>query len=133
MGKLLLAFIFIPAVELILLLKVGSLIGFWATAGIILGTGVLGAALARHQGLGVMLQLQREMQAGRLPAVTIVDGVIVLIAGALLLTPGFLTDLIGFLCLIPFSRRVIKKYLWSRAQRAIERGNVNIYVSGGRL
>lgn len=133
MGKLLLAFILIPAVELILLLKIGGLIGFWPTAGIILGTGVLGAALARQQGLGVLMQLQREVQTGKLPAMTMVDGVIILVAGALLLTPGFLTDVFGFLCLIPHSRRIIKKLLWQRAQKAIERGSVNIYVSGGRV
>lgn len=130
MGKLLLLFIIVPTIELILLLKVGSLIGILPTVAVILITGVLGAGLARMQGLGVLQQLQADMGGGRLPAGAMVDGAIILVAAALLMTPGFLTDIFGFLCLIPSSRNVMKRLIWARVERAVKRGNVNIYVSG---
>ena len=92
MGKLLLLFVLVPAVELLLLIKLGGLIGALYTVGIIVLTGVTGASLARWQGLSVLRQVQRDMAGGQLPAGALVDGVIILIAGALLMTPGFLAD-----------------------------------------
>ena len=133
MGKLLLLFIAIPAVELILLLKIGGFIGIFPTVGIILATGVLGAALARQQGLGVLQQLQEEMQTGHMPAGPLADGIIILVAAALLMTPGFVTDLVGFLCLVPASRAILKRVVWTRIRKAVERGNMNVYISGNRL
>jgi UPF0716 protein FxsA len=132
MGKMLLLFILIPTVELVLLLQIGSLIGILPTIGIILSTGILGAALARYQGLGVVRQLHEEMRTGQMPAGPIVDGVFILIAAALLLTPGFLTDVFGFVCLMPASRAVMKRLVWNQLRRAVQDGNVNIYISGGR-
>ncbi len=132
MGKLLLLFIAVPAIELVLLLKIGSMIGFLPTVAVILITGVLGAGLARLQGLSVLGQLQAEMGTGRLPAGPMVDGAIVLVAGALLMTPGFLTDIFGFLCLIPATRSAMKRLMWTRFERAVKRGNFNIYVSSGK-
>ena len=132
MGKLLLLFIVVPTIELILLLKIGSLIGILPTVAVILITGVLGAGLARIQGLSVLGQLQAEMGTGRLPAGPMVDGAIILVAAALLMTPGFLTDVFGFLCLIPATRTMMKRLVWARFERAVKRGNLNIYVSGGK-
>lgn len=126
MGKVLLLFIVVPAVELVLLFEVHSHIGPVATVAIIVLTGVLGAGLARRQGLGVLRQVRMEMAQGRLPAGSIVDGAIVLLAGALLITPGILTDAVGFLGLIPVTRRMIKKILWLRIERAIREGRVRV-------
>jgi UPF0716 protein FxsA len=90
MGKLLLLFIVVPIVELIVLIQLGGLIGTLATIGIIVITGALGASLARWQGLSVLRQIQLDVAAGRLPAGSLVDGVIILMAAALLVTPGLL-------------------------------------------
>ena len=126
MGKLLLLFILVPAVELALLIELGQHIGTLATLALIAGTGALGAFLARLQGLGVLRQMQIELAGGRLPASSIVDGVIILLAAALLVTPGILTDALGFLCLVPGFRRVVKRALWQRITRAVREGRVNV-------
>ena len=119
MGRLILLFTLVPAVELGLLIEVGSRIGTAATLGLIVATGVLGAGLARQQGLRVLRRIQNEISAGRLPASSLVDGVIVLVAGALLVTPGILTDVLGFLCLLPGFRGLVKAGLRRRFERAL--------------
>ncbi len=126
MGKLLLLFILVPAVELALLIEVGRHIGTLATLALIAGTGALGAFLARLQGLGILRQMQSELAAGRLPASSIVDGVIILLAAVVLITPGILTDAVGFLCLVPAFRRVLKRTLWQRLRRAVQEGRANV-------
>ncbi len=119
MGRLILLFTLVPALELALLIEVGSRIGTAATIGLVVATGVLGAALARQQGLQVLRRIQAELSAGRLPASSLVDGVIVLMAGALLVTPGILTDVLGILCLVPGFRSLVKARLRSRIERAL--------------
>jgi UPF0716 protein FxsA len=132
MGWLLLLFVALPAIELALLIEVGSRIGTAATVALIVGTGITGAALARRQGLGVLGVMQRETAAGRLPAGTLVDGVIILLAAALLVTPGILTDAFGFLCLVPGFRTVVKRQLLRRLERAAREGRVEIHVQAER-
>ena len=119
MGRLILLFTLVPALELALLIEVGSRIGTLATIGLIVATGVLGAALARQQGLHVLGRIQAELSAGHLPASSLVDAVIVLLAGALLVTPGILTDVLGFLCLVPGFRSLVKARLRRRFERAV--------------
>ena len=126
MPKLLILFIAIPFVELALLIELGRHIGAPATLALIMITGVVGAVLARHQGLGVLRHMRVEIAKGRLPAGSVVDGVIILLAGAVLITPGVLTDALGFLCLIPASRKIIKTVLWRRLQRTIRQGRVHL-------
>ena len=126
MPTLLLLFIVVPAVELVLLIRVGTIIGALPTLGLIVATGILGATLARIQGLNVLARAREELASGRLPADSIADGLIILLAGAVLITPGILTDIFGFLCLIPFTRRVIKIFLWRRFERAIREGRVHV-------
>jgi len=104
MGRLLLLFILLPAAELALLIEFGSRFGTLHTLILIVLTGIVGASLARSQGLGVMGEIQQEVAAGRLPTNSLVDGVIILVAAALLVTPGILTDAFGFLCLLPAFR-----------------------------
>ncbi|MCZ6490349.1 MAG: FxsA family protein [Acidobacteria bacterium] len=127
-GKLLLLFILVPAVELALLIEVGRHIGTLATLSLIACTGALGAFLARRQGLRTLQQVRSEFNAGGLPAGPIVDGVIILLAAALLLTPGILTDALGFLCLAPAFRTVVKKTLWVRLMRAVREGRSSVTV-----
>ncbi len=128
MGRLLLLFILVPAVELALLIELGRHIGALATFGLIVATGTLGAFLARLQGLGILRQMQRETAAGRLPAGSIVDGVIILLAAGLLITPGILTDAVGFLCLMPAFRQVLKGILWRRLKRAVQEGRASVMM-----
>lgn len=116
MLRLLLLFTTVPLVELALLLWIGARIGVLATVGLILLTGVLGAALARHQGLATWDRFQRALAAGRLPARELVEGLLILVAGAVLLTPGVLTDAAGFLLLVPPVRRWIVRRAEVRLQ-----------------
>lgn len=106
-GRLLILFLIVPAAELLLLIYLGKIMGFWPTAVLILSTGVLGAWLARREGFRVLGQIQAEMGQGRMPARQLFEGLMVLVAGAFLLTPGLLTDLTGFLLLIPPVREAI--------------------------
>ncbi len=123
-AKLLLLFILVPLVELFLLIEIGRLIGTLSTLTIIVCTGILGAFLARYQGIGILHQMRTEIANGRLPAAQLADGVIILIAGAVLITPGVLTDALGFLCLIPASRKIIKKMLWRWLESAVHDGRI---------
>jgi len=124
MGRLLLLFILVPALELALLIEVGRAIGTPGTLAIIVLTGAVGASLARRQGLRVLRDLQSESAAGRLPADSLMDGAIILLAGALLITPGILTDVFGFLCLIPATRTFGKRAVRRRFEQAIREGSV---------
>jgi len=130
-GWLLLLFVVLPALELALLIEVGSRIGTGATLALIVTTGIVGAALAKREGLGVLAAVRRETAEGRLPAATLVDGVIILLAGALLVTPGILTDAFGFLCLIPAFRKRVKRRLIRRLERAAQEGRVEFQVYSG--
>ncbi len=131
MARLLLLFVLVPLAEMILLIEIGKRIGTLATLGLIFFTGVLGAWLARRQGLAVLRKVQEETRAGRVPAGPLIDGVLILIAGAVLITPGVLTDLFGFLCLVPAARTALKRYLRERFERAVASGDVEVSVSAG--
>jgi len=130
MFQLLLLFVVLPALELGLLIEVGRRVGTPATLTLIAVTGVVGASLARRQGLGVLRALQRETAEGRLPAGSLVDGVMILVAGALLVTPGIVTDAFGFLCLVPAFRRLAKRELLRRWERAARTGRIQVRVVG---
>ncbi len=132
MGILLLLFIVVPAVELILLIKLGGLIGVLTTIAIIVLTGAAGATLARWQGLGVLRDVQNELARGGLPVGALVDGVLILVAAALLMTPGFLTDLVGFSCLVPGFRAALKRVAWKRLEKSVRAGRTGLFVQFGR-
>ena len=125
--RLLTLFVGVPLVELYLLTRVGSQIGFFPTLGLIFVTGVLGANLAKTQGLGVMRRIQADLQAGRIPAAALVDGLIILIAGAVLITPGILTDAFGFLCLVPSFRSIIRDRISRFLQSQLQGGNIQYF------
>ena len=114
MRILFLLFIVMPLLEMWLLITVGSQIGVIATIGLVLLTAVVGAGLLREQGFATLWRGQRKLQEGQLPALEIVEGIVLAVSGALLLTPGFFTDAIGFAGLIPpvrafFVRTVLSK------------------------
>ena len=124
-GLMLLLYLFLlftvgPLIELTLLFYVGSHIGWWATVGLVLLTGIVGAALARWQGVKAILRVQRRVARGQVPADELFDGVLILVAGIVLVTPGILTDLMGFGLLVPPVRNLVKAALRQWAKRNIE-------------
>jgi len=131
MGRLLLVlFTVVPLVELYLLLWLGDLMGFWPTVGLVLLTGVIGATLAKLEGLRVLGQWQGALAEGRVPEAGVLDGLLVLVGGVLLVTPGVLTDVFGFTLLLPPTRKVVARFLRRRVERAIEQGSVHVHVGG---
>jgi UPF0716 protein FxsA len=102
---LFLAFLLVPIAEIYVLIKVGSVIGAFPTIALVVFTAVLGSILIRAQGLATLARVRTSMARGEVPAMELVEGVCLLVAGALLLTPGFVTDSIGFMLLIPTLRR----------------------------
>jgi len=106
-----LIFVTVPFVEIYLLLQIGGIVGVFPTILLVVGTAILGAGLLRQQGLATWMRFQENLAKGELPAYEMVEGPILLVGGALLLTPGFFTDIIGFACLIPAVRRKIAQYI----------------------
>jgi UPF0716 protein FxsA len=130
--RLVLLFVGIPLIELALLVWLGTLIGFWPTIALVLVTGLAGALLAKLAGVQVVMQIRREVMAGRMPLSHMLDGVLVLIGGVVLLTPGLLTDIFGFALLIPQTRRMVREALRRRVERMVESRRVEILGFGGR-
>lgn len=132
LARLLFLFVAVPLLELVILIQLGRLIGLWPTLGIVAGTGVVGASLARSQGVRTWRAFQREVAAGRMPGREIFDGVAILAGGALLLTPGIVTDLAGFLLLVPATRALIRRRAARALERRIAEGSVRlgIFIGG---
>lgn len=108
---LIIIFIALPLAEITLLIKAGSIWGAGNTIFLVILTGILGAALARAQGLQVLFHIQRDLQQGVMPTDKLVDGFMILAAGLVLLTPGFITDAAGFFVLWPWGRAWLKKII----------------------
>jgi len=121
--KLLLIFIAVPMIELALLIEIGSRIGSIETIGIIILTGAIGAYLAKQEGLRTIFKIQENLRQGIIPAREMVDGLIILLSGAFLITPGFLTDIVGFVLLIPYTREIIKIWLYNKFKDKIHMYN----------
>ena len=113
-------FIGVPFAEIYVLLQVGDAIGVVNTLGLLILISVVGAWLAKREGLGVLRRMQRSIDAGRVPGTELVDGFLILLAGALMLTPGFLTDILAILLLLPPVRAVVRRELRRRVARRIE-------------
>ena len=109
--KLFLAFTIIPIIEIYLLIEIGSMFGALTAVTLVILTGFLGAFLARMQGLQTLYRIQESLHEGRMPSGELLDALLIVIAGLVLLTPGFLTDLAGFLLLITATRNFIKYWL----------------------
>jgi UPF0716 protein FxsA len=107
MRPLLLMFIVVPILEMWLLITVGREIGALPTIGLVFLTAIAGLALLRRQGISTIMRAQQKMQTGELPAREMVEGIFLAVGGALLLTPGFFTDALGFACLIPGLRQLL--------------------------
>jgi len=114
--RLLLLFILVPIIEIYLLITVGGFIGVWPTVLLIILTAIIGTHLLRAQGLATLQKMQETLQQGQLPAFALLEGIFILIGGTLLLTPGFFTDAVGFICLIPVLRKYLVFWMTKRLQ-----------------
>ena len=123
--SLLAAFILMPIIELAILLKLHDAAGLVNTLAIVIITGFVGAFLARAQGIMVLAQIKRDLAEGRMPAPRLMDGVMILIAGVLLITPGLITDAAGFLLLIPAVRTIIRAWLKRKLEAKLRDGTAN--------
>lgn len=126
--SLLLVFIVIPLIEIALLIQLGQYIGVLWTILIVIATAVIGTSLLQSQGFGVLTRASDAMASGDVPVEPVVEGVLLLIAGAFLLTPGLLTDATGFILLIPFCRRAIARFAINRLLKAAD-VNVSVFQS----
>jgi UPF0716 protein FxsA len=126
MRYLFLLIILIPAADIGLLILFGKSIGFWPTLLLILSTGVLGAYLAKREGLRTIRMVQEQLRRGQLPGDALLDGICILMGGTFLVTPGFVTDIIGFLMLFPPTRKLFKILIMYLFKKRINRGNRKI-------
>ncbi|UGB29776.1 FxsA family protein [Metabacillus sp. B2-18] len=126
MRLLMFLIIVIPALEIGILILSGNTIGPIPTVLLIILTGVVGAWLAKKQGLETLRKAQQEMQFGQIPGMAIIDGLCILIGGVLLLTPGFITDTVGFLLLFPYSRNKFKPILLTTIRKMIDKNQITI-------
>lgn len=124
--KLLLAFILIPLLELTLLIKLGGAIGVLNTIGIVVLTAVVGAYLARMEGTRTLLHIRASMDRGIMPTDELIDALIIFASGAVLLTPGFITDLCGLLLLFPPSRHAFREWLKRRLASKINKRDIYV-------
>ncbi len=121
--KILLLFLIVPATELYILIEVGRKIGGLTTIGIIILTGIIGAYLVKDQGFMILNKIQNDLNEGIMPGDSLIQGAIILAGGVFLLTPGFVTDIVGFVLLTPVSRNIVKKYLLKWLKGKIKEGN----------
>lgn len=133
LGRLALLFVIVPLLELALLIQMGQVVGFWPTIALVVFTGVTGAWLARKEGLRTLWRLRDDLENGRVPAQAIMDGMAVFTGGALLLTPGILTDLIGFSLLFPGTRHAVQRRIMARLERRIQEGAVQMTMTGSEV
>ncbi|WP_298443771.1 FxsA family protein [uncultured Ferrimonas sp.] len=116
MFPLFVLFALMPIIEIYVLMEVGSALGAGVTIGIVLLTAALGASLVRSQGLSTLMSVQSRLNQGELPGLQIMEGVLLAVAGVLLVTPGFVTDFLGLLILTPFTRKIIAAALLKRVK-----------------
>ncbi len=130
--RLILVFTIIPLIELAILIKLGTIIGLGKTLLIVILTGMTGAILVKMQGLKILYKIRDEINMCLVPAKYLFDGFLIFVAGILLITPGLLTDIIGFLILIPHIRNALKNWLINKIRDKIEKGEFHISFFDGR-
>ena len=124
---LILLLIVVPALEIAVLVLSGNTIGILWTVILVITTGILGAWLAKKEGLQTIRLAQLQLQQGQIPSGVILDGLCILVGGVVLLTPGFITDALGFFLLFPATRAIVKAFLQKIFHRLIQNGSVIIY------
>jgi UPF0716 protein FxsA len=131
LARLALLFVGVPLLELFILVRLGQVVGLWPTIGLVVLTGFVGASLARLEGLRTLWRIRGELARGQLPGKALLDGLAILLGGALLLTPGILTDIVGFSCLLPPTRRVLLDRIKRSFERRLKSGSIQVtHVTG---
>ncbi len=129
-GRLFALFLIVPLLDLALLVAVGERIGFWPTLAVVVLTAATGSWLAKREGLAAWQRVQQKMTSGGVPGPELIDGLLILIAGTLLLTPGFLTDLAGLVGLFPPTRSLLRSTVREWFEQSVATGKIHV-VSGG--
>lgn len=129
-ARLALLFVAVPLLELFILIRLGNAIGLLPTLTLCVGTGVAGAWLARREGLRALVSFQSRVAQGGIPGRSLMDGLCILVGGALLLTPGLVTDLVGFALLLPPSRRWIQTRMQREIERRLADGSIRVSTLG---
>jgi UPF0716 protein FxsA len=130
MRRLLFLFILIPLLELYVLFKISGTLGAFQTVALVVLTALLGVVIARIEGLRKLQQIKQSLSQGIVPAEEIVDGLLIFVAGILLIIPGVLTDLFALVLLIPYTRTLFKRWLRRRFDRMVATGNVRLHYYG---
>lgn len=130
MRGLFILFLTVPMLEMWLLIEVGQVIGAWQTIGLVALTAIIGVSMLKRQGLKTLMRVQDRLNNGQLPAEELLEGIFLAVGGALLLTPGFVTDAIGFCCLLPFTRRWLARKLIKSGQFAAMQAGSGGMASG---
>jgi UPF0716 protein FxsA len=128
--KLFLIFTLVPLIELYLLIKIGLHLGAANTVILVVGTGLLGAYLAKMQGIRTVNKIRASLSEGILPAEEMIDALLIFVAGIVLITPGVITDLCGVLILIPSTRLLFKRWLRRKFDRMIASRAVSVHTDG---
>lgn len=131
LARLFLLFTVVPIVELYFLIKLGEILGALNTVLLLMGAALAGALLVRWEGLRTLKNIAADLSRGRLPAERLVDGLFVLVAGVLLVTPGVVTDLLALLLLIPLTRAWLKRWLRRRMERMVRERRLQLRVPRG--
>lgn len=119
-GILAILFILVPIAEISLLIEIGRQIGSFSTIFLVILTGIVGAYLTRTQGFQIWFQIRNQFHRGEFPANSLIEGLLVLVGGLTLLTPGFITDSLGLLCLIPPTRKLLREVIKNELGKRIE-------------
>jgi UPF0716 protein FxsA len=130
-GLLLLVFLVIPIVELYVMVQVGGMIGVLATIGLLLLFSVTGVWLVKFEGVGVWMRFRRQVEQGVLPTTELIDGFLILLAGALLIVPGFVSDVVGLLLLVPPVRALARRLIAHRYRSRLQMASVGYGGPGG--
>ena len=119
-ARLFLLFVLLPLADFVLLWSLIQILPIWVSLALVLGTGAVGAFFARRQGSRVLSEIRSELSDNLVPANTLLDGVMILFAGALLITPGLITDSVGLLLLVPYTRRWFRAQAFALAKRYLK-------------
>ena len=130
MRRLLILFILVPLIELYILIKIGAHLGAFQTVALVVFTALFGIVITRVEGLMKLQQIKQSFSQGIVPAEEMVDGVLIVVAGILLIIPGVLTDLFALALLIPYTRTIFKRWLRHRFDRMVAAGNVRLEYYG---
>ena len=122
-------FIGLPILELVLLIKVHGMMGSGLTLLLIISTGTAGISMVRRQGMGLLFKIRSELQQGNLPAPQMIDGILLLLAGAFLVTPGLITDATGLALLIPSVRNQVRRWLRKKLEEKVRNGHIQVHIN----